>query len=207
MAAMGTVLTNKYAEGYPGRRYYGGCQEVDVVEEIARQRACTPVRCRTRECPAPFGCPGQSGGVFRPARAGRYRPRHEPRSRRPSDPRLSGEFLRKAVQLHPLWRRSQKPVLSIMTRCAPWPSSISPLIVAGASAYPREIRFDLLRQIADAAGAKLMVDMAHIAGLVAAGNHMNPVPYCRGGHHHHPQDPAGPARRSDPLPGGIRQGH
>lgn len=103
MAAMGSVLTNKYAEGYPGKRYYGGCQEVDVVENIARER---PASCSARSMPtsSPIRRAGQPGGVFRPAGDRRHSAGDEPGPRRASDPRIPGQFLRQAVQLRPLRR-------------------------------------------------------------------------------------------------------
>ncbi len=139
MAAMGSHLTNKYAEGYPGKRYYGGCECVDIVEEIARQRACEL-----------FGAEHANVQPHSGAQA---------------------NFVPYGVD-SVTHRIDYDKVLEIAKECKP------KLIVAGASAYPRIIDFARLREIADEVGAYLMVDMAHIAGLVAAGVHPNPVPYC-----------------------------
>ena len=141
MAAMGTVLTNKYAEGYPGHRYYGGCQDVDIVENIARDRACKL-----------FGAEHANVQPHSGAQAN-----------------LAVYF---ALLQDPVTHRIDYEKL-MEQACTVKPK----LIVAGASAYPRAIDFKKLREIADACGAYLMVDMAHIAGLVAGGCHMNPVPY------------------------------
>ena len=95
MAAMGSPLTNKYAEGYPGKRYYGGCQCVDVVEDIARERAKKLFGCEICQRAAPFRSPGEYGGHVRHVRTGRQDHGNEPGSRRTPDPRLSGEPVRK----------------------------------------------------------------------------------------------------------------
>ena len=98
LEAQGSVLTNKYAEGYPGRRYYGGCQFVDIAEKLAIERACKLFGCKLRQCAAEFRQPGQSGRVHGADAAGRHL--HGPRSRRrrPSDPRLAGQHVRPLVQ-------------------------------------------------------------------------------------------------------------
>ena len=98
MQAQGTVLTNKYAEGYPGKRYYGGCEFVDVAEQSGHRARQDPVRRRLRQCPAPLRLPGQRGGLHGPVRAGRHRAGHEPGPRRPPDPRRQAELLRQDLQ-------------------------------------------------------------------------------------------------------------
>ncbi len=178
MAAMGTVLTNKYAEGYPGKRYYGGCQCVDVVEEIARKRACELFGAEHANVQPHSGAqanlavyfailePGDTVMGMSLAEGGHLT--------HGSPVNMSGKiynFVPYGVdsETHVI---DYDKVLEIAKECKP------KLIVAGASAYPRVIDFAKFREIADEVGAYLMVDMAHIAGLVAAGVHPNPVPYC-----------------------------
>jgi hypothetical protein len=98
MAAQGSQLTNKYAEGYPGKRYYGGCEHVDVVEQLAIDRCQAAVRRRPRQRAGQLGLAGQPGGVLRPAAAGRHHHGHEPGRRRPPDPRHGAEHERQVVQ-------------------------------------------------------------------------------------------------------------
>ena len=178
MAAMGTVLTNKYAEGYPGKRYYGGCQCVDVVEDIARKRACELFCAEHANVQPHSGAqanlavyfailePGDTVMGMSLAEGGHLT--------HGSPVNMSGKiynFVPYGVdpETHVI---DYDKVLEIAKECKP------KLIVAGASAYPRVIDFAKFREIADQVGAYLMVDMAHIAGLVAAGVHPNPVPYC-----------------------------
>ena len=177
MQCMGSVLTNKYAEGYPGRRYYGGCEYVDVVEDLARNRAKQTLRRRARQRPAPLRGPGQYGRLLRHARAGRRGAGPRPGPRRAPDPRHEAEHLGQALPFLSATACGATRTASISTRWPPWPSEHKPkLIVAGASAYPREIPHGKFAEIARECGAKLFVDMAHYAGLVAAGLHDNPVP-------------------------------
>ena len=98
LEAQGSVLTNKYAEGYPGRRYYGGCEFVDIAEELAIERAKRLFDCTFRQCSAAFRRPGQPGGFLRAAAAGRHLHGAQPRRGRPSDPRLAGQPVRQMVQ-------------------------------------------------------------------------------------------------------------
>ena len=164
MAAMGSLLTNKYAEGYPGKRYYGGCQCVDVVEEIARQRA-SGAQANTAVYFAMLN-PGDTVMGMNLNEGGHLT--------HGSPVNISGKYFNFVPYgVDPETHRiDYDKVLEIAKECKP------KMIVAGASAYPRIIDFAKLREIADAVGAYLMVDMAHIAGLVAAGVHPNPVPYC-----------------------------
>ena len=178
MAAMGSVLTNKYAEGYPGKRYYGGCYAVDVTEEIARKRACELFGCKYANVQPHSGANANLAAFFALAQPGDtvlgMNLAHGGHLTHGSPVNFSGalyNFVPYGVDEETGYIDYDK-VMALAMEHKP------KLIVAGASAYAREIRFDKLREIADACGAKLMVDMAHIAGLVAAGEHMNPVPYC-----------------------------
>lgn len=177
MAAMGTVLTNKYAEGYPGKRYYGGCQCVDVVEDIARERACKLFGADHANVQPHSGAqanlavyfallqPGDTVLGMNLAEGGHLT--------HGSPVNMSGALYHfVAYGVDPETGRIDYDKLLAQAM------EVKPkLIVAGASAYPRAIDFKKFREIADACGALLMVDMAHIAGLVAAGVHQNPVPY------------------------------
>ena len=177
MAAMGSVLTNKYAEGYPGKRYYGGCQCVDVVEDIARQRACQLFGAEHANVQPHSGAqanlavyfallqPGDTVLGMNLAEGGHLT--------HGSPVNMSGalyNFVAYGVD-EQTGRIDYDKLMAQALEVRP------KLIVAGASAYPRAIDFQKFREIADACGALLMVDMAHIAGLVAAGVHQNPVPY------------------------------
>ena len=137
-----SVLTNKYAEGYPGKRYYGGCQCVDVVEDIARRPRLPALRRGARQRPAPLRRPGQPGGVLRPARARRHGAGHEPGPRRPPDPRLPGEHVRQALyNFVPYGVDPETGRIDYDKLHGTWPWKHKPkLIVAGASAYPRDHR-------------------------------------------------------------------
>ena len=177
MAAMGSVLTNKYAEGYPGKRYYGGCQCVDVAENIARDRACALFGAEHANVQPHSGAqanlavyfallqPGDTVLGMNLAEGGHLT--------HVSPVNMSGSL----YNFVPYGVDPQTGCIDyekLMTQAM----EVKPkLIVAGASAYPRAIDFAKFREIADACGALLMVDMAHIAGLVAAGVHQNPVPY------------------------------
>ena len=177
MAAMGSHLTNKYAEGYPGKRYYGGCECVDIVENIARERACKLFGSEHANVQPHSGAQANLAVYFSMLEygdtilgmslsngghlthgspvnmSGKYY-HFVPYGVRPEDEQIDYDQVRALALAH-------KPKM----------------IVAGASAYPRAIDFEKFRAIADEVGALFMVDMAHIAGLVAAGLHMNPVPY------------------------------
>ncbi len=178
MAAMGSVLTNKYAEGYPGKRYYGGCQEVDVVENIARERACKLFGAEHANVQPHSGAQANQAAYFALIEPGDtvlgMNLAHGGHLTHGSPVNFSG----KLYNFVPYGVDEETGFIDydVVRKLAL--ENKPKLIVAGASAYPREIRFDILREIADECGAMLMVDMAHIAGLVAAGQHMNPVPYC-----------------------------
>ena len=178
MAAMGSVLTNKYAEGYPGKRYYGGCQEVDIVENIARDRACKLFGAEHANVQPHSGAQANQAAYFALIEPGDtvlgMNLAHGGHLTHGSPVNFSG----KLYNFVPYGVDEETGYINYEVVRKLAVENKPKLIVAGASAYPREIRFDILREIADEVGALLMVDMAHIAGLVAAGKHMNPVPYC-----------------------------
>ncbi|MDD3692362.1 MAG: serine hydroxymethyltransferase [Oscillospiraceae bacterium] len=177
MAAMGSVLTNKYAEGYPGKRYYGGCQHVDVVEDIARQRACKLFGAEHANVQPHSGAQANQATYAALIKPGDtvlgMNLAHGGHLTHGSPVNFSGtlyNFVPYGVDEN-TGKIDYDKLADIAKKTNP------KLIVAGASAYAREIRFDILREIADSCGALLMVDMAHIAGLVAAGEHISPIPY------------------------------
>ena len=177
MAAMGTCLTNKYAEGYPGKRYYGGCECVDIVENLARDRACKLFGADHANVQPHSGAQANMAVYFAMLKPGDtvmgMNLSHGGHLTHGSPVNMSGSYF----NFVPYGVSSETEqidydeVLRLAKECRP------KLIVAGASAYPRVIHFKRLREIADEVGAMLMVDMAHIAGLVAAGEHPSPVPY------------------------------
>ena len=177
MAAMGSHLTNKYAEGYPGHRYYGGCEYVDVVEDLARERAKQLFGAEHANVQPHSGAQANTAVYFALLEPGDtvmgMSLSHGGHLTHGSPVNMSGKYF----NFVPYGVSSETEMLDydevrkIALECRP------KLLVAGASAYPRAIDFKKLREICDEAGAMLMVDMAHIAGLVAAGEHMNPVPY------------------------------
>jgi glycine hydroxymethyltransferase len=177
MEAQGSVLTNKYAEGYPGRRYYGGCEHVDVVEDIARDRAKEIFGAEYVNVQPHSGAQANMGVYFTILEQGDtvlgMNLSHGGHLTHGSPVNFSGvqyNFIEYGVD-EKTHRIDYNDVLEKAREHKP------KLIVAGASAYPRAIDFKKFREIADEVGAYFMVDMAHIAGLVAAGLHENPVPY------------------------------
>ena len=177
MAAMGSVLTNKYAEGYPGKRYYGGCQYVDVVEDIARKRACELFGAEFAKVQPHSGAQANTAVYFAMLQPGDtvmgMTLSEGGHLTHGSPVNLSGKYFNfVSYGVDPVTHRiDYDKVYDLAMEHKP------KMIVCGASAYPRIIDFKRFREIADACGAYLMVDMAHIAGLVAAGVHPNPVPY------------------------------
>jgi glycine hydroxymethyltransferase len=177
MEAQGSVLTNKYAEGYPGRRYYGGCEHVDVVEDIARDRAKEIFGAEYVNVQPHSGAQANMGVYFTILEQGDtvlgMNLSHGGHLTHGSPVNFSGvqyNFIDYGVD--------EKTHLIDYNDVLEKARTHKPkLIVAGASAYPRAIDFKKFREIADEVGAYFMVDMAHIAGLVAAGLHENPVPY------------------------------
>ena len=177
LAAMGSHLTNKYAEGYPGKRYYGGCQYVDVVENLARDRAKQLFGAEHANVQPHSGAQANMAVYFAMLNPGDtvmgMNLSHGGHLTHGSPVNMSGKYF----NFVPYGVTEDEEVIDYdaLERQA---LEVKPkLIVAGASAYPRIIDFARLRDIADKAGCLLMVDMAHIAGLVAAGEHPSPVPY------------------------------
>ncbi len=177
MAAMGTCLTNKYAEGYPGKRYYGGCECVDIVEELARQRACKLFGADHANVQPHSGAQANLAVYFAMLKPGDtvlgMSLSNGGHLTHGSPVNMSGSY----YNFIPYGVSNDTEVIDYddVRRIAL--ENKPKMIVAGASAYPRVIDFPRLREIADEVGALLMVDMAHIAGLVAAGEHPSPVPY------------------------------
>ncbi len=177
MAAMGTCLTNKYAEGYPGKRYYGGCEFVDIIEDLARQRACKLFGAEHANVQPHSGAQANLAVYFAMLKPGDtvlgMSLSNGGHLTHGSPVNMSGSY----YNFVPYGVSSETEMIDYddVRRLA---KENSPkMIVAGASAYPRVIDFKALRAIADEVGALLMVDMAHIAGLVAAGEHPSPVPF------------------------------
>ena len=176
MAAMGSHLTNKYAEGYPGKRYYGGCQYVDVVENLAIERAKELFGCEYANVQPHSGAQANMAVFFAVMNVGDtymgMNLDHGGHLTHGSPVNMSG----KNYHCVPYGVNDEgfidyDNVRAIALECKP------KMIIAGASAYARKIDFKKMREIADEVGAVLMVDMAHIAGLVAAGLHESPIPY------------------------------
>ena len=177
MAAMGSILTNKYAEGYPGKRYYGGCECVDVVENIARERACKLFGAEHANVQPHSGAQANMAVYFALLKPGDtvlgMNLAHGGHLTHGSPVNMSGSyfhFVPYGVDSE-TGRINYEKLREIALEAKP------KLIVAGASAYPRIIDFEKIAAVAKEVGAYFMVDMAHIAGLVAAGLHPSPVPY------------------------------
>ncbi len=176
LAAMGSQLTNKYAEGYPGKRYYGGCEYVDVVEQLAIDRAKELFGCTYANVQPHSGAQANMAVYFALVKpgdtvmgmsldAGGHLTHGSPVN-------MSGTYFNIVPYgVDEKGYIDYDEVRKIALECQP------KMIIAGASAYPRKIDFKKFREIADEVGAFLMVDMAHIAGLVASGEHMSPIPY------------------------------
>lgn len=176
MAAMGSQLTNKYAEGYPGKRYYGGCEYVDIVETLAIERAKKLFGCTYANVQPHSGAQANMAVYFALVKPGDTvmgmsldAGGHLTHG---SKVNMSGTYYNVVPYgVNEDGFIDYDEVLKIAKECKP------KMIVCGASAYPRAIDFKKFREIADEVGAFLMVDMAHIAGLVAGGMHMSPIPY------------------------------
>ena len=176
MAAMGSILTNKYAEGYPGRRYYGGCQCVDVVEDLARDRAKKLFGCDYANVQPHSGAQANLAVFFAMLKPGDkilgMNLDHGGHLTHGSPVNISGSYFETSFYgVNDQGVIDYDMVREIAKREKP------KLIIAGASAYARIIDFKKFREIADEVGAYLMVDMPHIAGRVAAGLHPSPIPY------------------------------
>lgn len=176
MAAMGSPLTNKYAEGYPGKRYYGGCQCVDVVEDLARERAKKLFGCDYANVQPHSGAQANLAVFFAMLNPGDkvmgMNLDHGGHLTHGSPVNISGKYFNVvSYGVNDEGVIDYDKVREIAVKEKP------KMIIAGASAYARTIDFKKFREIADEVGAYLMVDMAHIAGLVAAGLHPSPIPY------------------------------
>lgn len=176
MAAMGSPLTNKYAEGYPGKRYYGGCQCVDVVEDLARERAKKLFGCDYANVQPHSGAQANLAVFFAMLEPGDkvmgMNLDHGGHLTHGSPVNISGKYFNVvSYGVNAEGVIDYDKVREIAVKEKP------KMIIAGASAYARIIDFKKFREIADEVGAYLMVDMAHIAGLVAAGLHPSPIPY------------------------------
>ena len=207
LEAVGSVMTNKYAEGYPGKRYYGGCEFVDVAESLAIDRAKALVRRRARQRAAALRRAGEHERVHHRAPARRHHPRHEPGPRRPPDPRPPAELLRQVLQDRPL-RRAQGGRADRLRRVR----------AAGARAqaeadHRRRQRLSARPRLrARGQGRprhRRAADGGHGAHRRPGRRRRAPEPGAarRLRHHHHAQDAARAARRHDPVPRAVREGH
>lgn len=177
MEAMGSPLTNKYAEGYPGKRYYGGCEYVDIVEDLARERAKKLFGAEFANVQPHSGAQANLAVFFAAMKPGDtylgMNLAHGGHLSHGSPVNISGKYFN--VIPYGVDSVTQRIDYDALYKLAV--ENKPKMILAGASAYAREIDFAKFREIADEVGAYLMVDMAHIAGLVAAGLHQSPVPY------------------------------
>lgn len=177
MAAAGSHLTNKYAEGYSGKRYYGGCEHVDIVEDLAIERACKLFGAKFANVQPHSGANANLAAFVALLQPGdtvlSMSLAHGGHLSHGSPVNISGKYFN--IVPYEVEKETgtinYDKVAQLAKECQP------KLILAGASAYPRALDFKKFREIADSVGAYLMVDMAHIAGLIAAGCHANPVPY------------------------------
>lgn len=178
LAAQGTVLTNKYAEGYPGHRYYGGCECVDVVEELARQRAKKIFGAEHANVQPHSGSQANAAVYLALLKPGdtvlAFKLDHGGHLTHGMKINFSGHYYNFVhYGVDPETERLNYDTIADLAR-----EHRPKLLLAGASAYPRQFDFARLREIADSVGAYLVMDMAHIAGLIAAGLHPDPIPYC-----------------------------
>ena len=177
MAAMGSTLTNKYAEGYPGKRYYGGCEVVDKIEDLARDRACELFGAEHANVQPNSGSQANQAVFFAALKPGDtvmgMNLSHGGHLTHGSPVNISGKHYN--IVSYEVDRETETIDYEVVRKLAL--ENKPKMIIAGASNYSRIIDFKKFREIADEVGAYLMVDMAHIAGLVAAGLHPSPVPY------------------------------
>jgi glycine hydroxymethyltransferase len=178
MEAQGSLLTDKYAEGYPGRRHYGGCENMDVIESLAIDRVKQLYHAEHANVQPHSGAQANMAAYFATVEYGDtimgMRLAHGGHLTHGADFNFSGKFYK--VVSYSVNRETERIDYKEAEELAL--EHHPKLIVAGSSAYPRIIDFEKFKQIADLVGAKLMVDMAHIAGMVAVGLHPTPVPYC-----------------------------
>ena len=177
MEAVGSVLTNKYAEGYPGKRYYGGCEKVDIVEELARERAKQVFGCKYANVQPHAGAPANAAAYQALIKPGDtvFGMSLEQGGHLTHGAPVNFSGLIYNFHAYPLNPETERIDYDELERMA---NELHPaLIVGGASAYPRIIDFERMGAIAHSVGAYFMVDMAHIAGLVAAGVHPSPFPH------------------------------
>jgi len=177
LEAVGSVLTNKYAEGYPGARYYGGCEFVDIAENLARDRACQLFGAEHANVQTHAGAQANMAAYFALLEPGDTAMGLNLQQGGHLTHGLPVNFSGRLYHFVPYGvdRESEQIDFDLLAQTAR--ESKPKLIVAGATAYPRRLDFQRFREIADEVGARLMVDMAHISGLVAAGVHPSPVPF------------------------------
>jgi len=179
LEAQGSVLTNKYAEGYPGRRYYGGCEYVDEVERLAIERACALFGAEAANVQPHSGSQANMSVYFSQLEPGdtvlAMNLAHGGHLTHGSPVNFSGRFFR----IVPYGVRESDGLIDMDEVAALARRERPKMVVVGHSAYPRQIDFGAFRRIADEVGALVMADMAHFAGLVAAGLHPSPVPHCQ----------------------------
>ncbi|MGB8656245.1 MAG: serine hydroxymethyltransferase [Candidatus Zixiibacteriota bacterium] len=177
MEAMGSVMTNKYAEGYPGKRYYGGCEFVDLAENLARERAKALFGCEHVNVQPHSGSQANMAVYFSVLKPGDtilgLNLSHGGHLTHGHPVNFSGKFFH--VAAYGVNKETEVLDYDELRQIAK--QAQPKMIVAGASAYPRELDFEKFREVADEVGAYLMVDIAHIAGLIVAGIHPSPVPY------------------------------
>ena len=176
LEAQGSVLTNKYAEGYPGKRYYGGCEHVDEVERLAIERAKALFGAAYANV-QPHSGSQANAAVFLAPPAWRYGAGHEPRRRWPFDPRRGAELLWEDLPAVQYGIDTETGLLDYDAIRALALEHKPKMLIGGFSAYSRIVDWARLREIADEVGAWFLVDMAHVSGLVAAGVYPSPVPH------------------------------
>ena len=205
MAAAGSHLTNKYAEGLPGKRYYGGCEFVDVAENLARDRLKQIFGCDHCNVQPHSGAQANFAVYFAMLEPGDtimgMNLSHGGHLTHGSPVNISGKYFK--IVSYGVSPETETIDYDEMEKLAL--ESKPKLIVSGASAYPRTIDFKRIREICDKAGAYMMVDIAHIAGLVAAGLHPSPVPYADFVTTTTHKTLRGPPRRRHHVQGGIRE--
>ena len=207
LEAVGSVMTNKYAEGLPGRRYYGGCEFVDVAETHARDRAKELFGAEHANVQPHSGAQANMAAYFTFLDPGDkilgMDLSHGGHLTHGSPVNFSGQLF--SVSSYGV--REEDDLLDYDMVRSRAKAERPKMIVAGASAYPRAIDFSAFGEIAREVGATLLVDMAHIAGLVATGHHPSPVPYADVVTTTTHKTLRGPRGGADPMPGGAREGH